>query len=247
VQDIANSKRFTILAIALALAGAVVVWIFCSVMQNSYQDDSELVAVLRAPRYLPAGTAVQPEDFVQVQLPRKFIEPDAISEFTTLLSSGTSLFRTRIAIPSDAQLVLRDLLPTSQADSLSQVIPEDQVAVSFGVDGVRGLAGNVRIGDVIDILQTSKPQRSGEKPTTRLLFQAVRVVAVGTQWREKMGTKQLPGEQSLSSEPESDTPIILTVLLNPLTAVRMAEARESDILSAILRSPGDMRTLPVTP
>jgi len=230
---------------AAVLAGGVV-WFFLHHLETTYQDAGETIPVLVASRYIPGSSVLQPGVFQKTSIPKAFVEPGALSHFEILeSSSGRARFRSLLPIPEGAQLVQRDIISVTQEDALSQIIPDDQVAVSFGVDSVRGLGGNLEPGDLIDILHTAKAKGPEAAPqATGLLYQAVPVIAVGKKWAAP-NRVTAPDEKNREEKPEKEDAenTVLTVRLNLLAAVRLAQARENETLSVILRAPGNTRVL----
>jgi pilus assembly protein CpaB len=233
-----------LLACGSAILAGLLGWLFLHHLEWTYQEAGETVPVLVASRYVPRGTPLRPAYFQRRQIPKSYVEPGALMNYAVLESSpGRPLFRSPFSIPEGTQLVQRELVPLTEGAGLSQTIPDNQVAVSFGVDHVRGLGGNLQPGDLIDVLHT--PRGGGldpkPRPTTPLL-QAVPVIAVGKKWIS-------PGQETMSAsrqkeeraEKEDEETSVLTVLLNPLAAVRLAEARENETLSVILRARGNDR------
>lgn len=232
-----------------ALVAGVGTWLFLHHLEASYQDAGEWVSVWVASRYVPRGTALRPAFFRPARVPKAYVEPGALRDFEVLESSpGRPRFRNALSLPPGTQLVQQHLLPIAQGDTLAQIIPDNQAAVSFSVDAMRGLGGNLQPGDLIDILHTSKARELDTTPrSTGVLFQAVPVIAVGKKWAspgrsEPETSKEL--DEKLLNEEEST---VLTVLLNPLAAVRLAQARENDILSVVLRAVGDERIMDNVP
>lgn len=242
-----DNKRLwlPIAGVAAVLAG-VIVWLFLHHLEWAYQEAGEMVPVLVASHYMPRGSPLDPALFQVTRIPKAFVEPGALSNFNVLESSpGHPHFRSLLPVPEGTQLVQRELVPISQLEALSQEIPENQVAISFGVDHVHGLGGNIQPGDLIDILHIAKGKEMSPEPReTSSLFQAVPVIAVGKKWaapsRSNVESEKTRDERSNTDEEEIT---ILTVLLNPLAAIRLADARENEVLSVMLRAPGDTRVL----
>ena len=234
------------LAMGSAVLAGLVVWLFLHHLESSYQEAGETVSVLVAARYIPGQSLLQASLFQKISIPKAFVEPGALTRFEVLEStSGTARFRSLIPIPEGAQLVQRDILALSQLDTLSQTIPENCVAVSFGVDSVRGLGKNLQPGDLIDILHTPKGKMGDTTPrATSVLSQAVPIIAVGKKWSAP-GQVPVSLEKNIEEkiEKDDDDVTVLTVILNPLAAVQLAQARENETLSVILRAPGNKQLI----
>jgi pilus assembly protein CpaB len=241
-----KKERMIALAAGSALLAGLLGWLFLHHLENTFQEGSETVSVLVANRYLVQGTPLRPAFFSTMTVPKSYVQPAAVLDFAVLESSPDHpRFRNLVALPEGSQLVQTSMSPLFAEDGLSQVIPEGHVAVSFGVDSVRGLSGNIRPGDLINILHTPKAlaMASANPPSTSILFQSVPVVAVG---KKLAVTDVSEGEKPVkdsSAEEVHDDMTVITVLLNPLASVRLAQARENEILSIVLRPQGDDRVV----
>ncbi len=250
-MSVTDKKRFWLPAAAgTAVLTGLVIWFFLHHLEGSYQEAGETVPVLVAKRYIPRGSPIDPAFFQITRIPKAYVEPGAVSQFDVLVSSpGHPRFRSLLSIPEGSQLTQRDLAPIARGEALSQVIPENHVAVSFGLDAVRGLGGNIQPGDLIDVLHTPKGKEMDMKRLpTSALYQAVPVIAVGKKWNSP-SQRDAHGDKETDMKPDKDDPeiTVLTVLLNPLAAVKLAEARENEILSVTLRAPGDSRNWETPP
>jgi Flp pilus assembly protein CpaB len=223
---------------AAAVLAGLAAWFFLHHLEDTYQESSDTVTILMADRYIPRGTVLRKAYFRMASIPKAYVAPDAIHQFDILESSGQPLWRSVLSIPEGTLLSQRELMPLAQAGALSRYIGENQVAVSFGIDRVRGIGGNLQPGDLIDVLHTPKAQEFNSTPqSTDLLFQALRIIAIGEHREGETIAKET------SESPNEEETIILTVLLNPVAAVRLAQARENETLSVVLRAPDDVAPL----
>jgi pilus assembly protein CpaB len=227
-----SQRSLLTIAFALAVIGGLALWSFLIQLDPSYREKSGTASVLVANRYIPRDTPLQAEFFETHSIPKAYLTPGAVTAYSVLISSGHVQFRSTTSIPEGLQLSSRDIRPLNQPNALSTVLGDNRVAVSFGVDPVRGVGGLIQPGDFIDILFSAASPHNGVTPTTHLLFPAVPVIAIGSRWQNSNDAK--PVEQA----DESQT-IVITVRLNQLAAVRLAQARENGILSVVLRSPND--------
>src|SRR5689334_10369211 len=124
-----------------ALLAGLTIWIFLRHLENAYSTTEDLAPVLVAKRFIPRGTPLRALYFRSAQFPKNAIEPDAVPNFDLLESSGRPRFRTPLSIPQNAQLVQRELQSLTQGESLTQLLEENQTAVSFSIDATRGLGG----------------------------------------------------------------------------------------------------------
>jgi pilus assembly protein CpaB len=247
VFAIDKKEKMMALTAGSAVVAGLLGWLYLHHLENTFQEGNETATVLVANRYLVPGTPLSPAFFGSTAVPKAYIQPSAITDFAVLESTpGHPRFRNNIALLEGSQLTQTAIAPLYAEDGLSQIIPDGHVAVPFGVDNVRGLSGNVRPGDLINILHTPKgPFTAAAIPSmSNILFQAVPVLAVG---KKLSVAEQAPSESDKlakgSSGETSDETTVITVSLNPLAAVRLIQARESEILSVVLRPQGDDRVV----
>lgn len=246
------AKKQSVLGVAISagLCAMILGWLYLRHLENTFQAAAEPVSALVATRYVPRGIPLRPSFFQVMMVPKAYAQPGTVSSFELMESSpGHPRFRNAIPLPAGSQLVQNALVPLSVGEGLSQVIPEDRVAVSFGVDSVHGVGGNIRPGDLVNILHTSRGSET--EPSHRVtdtLFQAVPVVAVGKKWisPERLAAGESEKDARNYTDNSGDE-TVLTVLLHPLPAVRLVQARENESLSVVLRAPGDDRILESLP
>jgi Flp pilus assembly protein CpaB len=227
-------------ALGSACLTSLVVWLFLHHLEGTYQEAGETVSVFTVRRYIPRNTPIKAVFLQRTRIPKAYVEPGAITDAASLEAGlGHPRFRTLVPLAEGTPLCQRDLIPIAQGEALSQILPEHQVAVSFGVDAIRGLAGNIQPGDIIDVLHTSKTKAASARTlTTETLFESIPVIAVGKNWAAPSRQGSLKENEEKPDKPDEEL-TVLTVQMNPVAAVRLAEVRENETLSVILRAPGD--------
>jgi pilus assembly protein CpaB len=76
-------------------------------------------------------------------------------------------------------LLAEKLVSGKAGQGLAALLPEGARAVSVRVDDVAGVAGFVHPGDVVDVIVTMRPSESTGSYTSKIILQAIRVLAVG--------------------------------------------------------------------
>ncbi len=107
------------------------------------------------------------------------------------------------------------------------MIPPGMRAVAVRVNDVVSVAGFVQPGTRVDVLLTGNVAGSGERQTTTVL-ENVAVIAVGKSLLERLGV----GEQSAP---------VITLLVSPDDAQRLALAGQEGRIQLALRNPLDTR------
>jgi Flp pilus assembly protein CpaB len=229
--------RRGLLAAAIVVAGAFYFWSSPSSDTGDAGDGQDTV-VLMANRYIPALTAIKPE-WVRFQtLPKAALPPGALARTEELRDSkGRLRFLSAVALP-EGQVLSRTLLQEmDKSHGLSSLLEPGQVAISFAVDAVHGVGGWVQPGDRVAIFVTPVAAAKNTR-LTKLLFPVVTVLAVD---RARLG--QEPGGRKPADEADAAIGAVeagaLTVLLNPIQAASLIEARELGTLTVVLRCFGD--------
>lgn len=193
-----------------------------------------LVSVWVADRYLAAHSGIRKDSVRLREFPREFVPPGALSADVRLEDERLlPLFTSAIAIPEGQPLTRALVVDSSQSDSLSNLLRPGKVAVSFEVDRAHGVGGWVRPGDSLALFVSSSER-------TRLLFSNVQVLAVDDQRLEPLEPRADANEEQIIPEYASlSSARVVTVLLNPIDASTLIEARERGPIQTVLRSKGD--------
>jgi pilus assembly protein CpaB len=189
------SSRRTLILIAAVLVGAVAayaLWTYVGGIEDEANDNAERVQIYKIVQDIPKGTFGD-EAFLQ-----GFIEQDDIAaEYRPATAiTDPSQIDGLVAISDLAanQVVVTNQFVTQQ-DSLStfsQLLKNNEVAVTVTVDQIRGVAGLLVPGDFVNILVTGAAvaeegtdggtgQAAAEvfAQPSRYLYQKVQILAVG--------------------------------------------------------------------
>lgn len=198
-------------------------------LQDEYQAQiGEIVEVIVAKKDLPEGTVVVRDNHLKLaKVPRNFVQPFATGRSADLVGQVT------VAQIAEGEQVLRNKVrPANElplSATLSGVTPEGKRAITIGTEAIYGVGGFVRPGDHIDILWNVKlPEAQGGDMLTMMLFQHVRVLAVGN---------QMIGRPTDSKE--SGDKYTVTLALTPQEASLLMYARTQGIIQLSLRPRND--------
>jgi Flp pilus assembly protein CpaB len=151
--------------------------------------------------------------------------------------AGRELYITAVAVPEGQPLTHTILEELGKSRGMASVLPLGKVAVSFAADPVRGAGGWVEPGNTIALFHTTLETENGKSfHKTQLLFSCLSVLAVD---KNRLGqeTTQTPADEIPANSEGGGA--VITVLVNPLEASRLVDAREQGHLSVALRSLGD--------
>jgi pilus assembly protein CpaB len=205
--------------------------------QPSSDEDSEMIAVLVAQRYIPAYTVVRPEWTTVRSLPRAYVPQGAFNAVKDLSGDkGQLVFKSAVALSEGEPLTRTVLTDLRKQNGLSSVLAPNKLAVTFAASNVRGVGGWVEPGDRIAIYKTQGEILGNSQPvkTTKLLFPSVEVIAV-----DKSRIGAAPVKKDLMEQIGDQGDAMITLSLNPIEAAAFIEAREQGHLSAALRPVGD--------
>jgi Flp pilus assembly protein CpaB len=207
------------------------------------EESTDSVPVLVAEHYLSAFQTIKPEDVHVRNYPKDFVPAGALHSKAELITeAGQMAFSSLLAIPQGEPLTRTVLAEAKKNQGLSLLLTSGNVAVSISVDKCRSAGGWVQPGDTVALYETlpiDPSSRAAGDKRTRLLLSAVKVLAV-----DKMRLRQTLDpehkEDAVREMTTADTDTnMLTVLVNPVEAERIVEARESGPITVVLRAIGD--------
>ena len=197
-----------------------------------------MVPLLVADRYIAAFSIVNEKMVAVRYYPKEYVPPGALHAVHDVRGDGDrDLYITAVAVPEGQPLTHTVLEELGKSRGMASVLPLGKAAVSFAADPVRGAGGWVEPGNTIALFQTTLETEKGRSfRKTRLLFSSLPILAID---KNRLGQEaaQPPADASpISSEGAA---AVITVLVNPLEASRLIDAREQGHLSVALRSLGD--------
>jgi pilus assembly protein CpaB len=186
------------------------------------------VQVIVAADDLQVGARVEEHDIKIISIPASDLPSGAPRRRSDVLGHG-------VIIPiSKGEFILPNKLAGENAGSgLPALIPPGMRAVSVRVNEVVSVAGFVTPGTRVDVLLTGAPGSSSEQETTTVL-QNVAVLASGHNL-----------ERNANGEPQNTA--VVTLLVSPDDAQRLALASTEGHIQLALRNPLDTRAEDVTP
>ena len=179
------------------------------------------VPVVVAANDIQVGTKLEAQDLRVVNLPPPAVPPGAFSTTSKVLGRGAVL------PVSKGEFILPSKLAALNAGAgLPSLIPQGMRAVSVRVNDVVSVAGFVQPGTRVDVLATGAQGSSNERQTTTVL-ENVAVIAVG---------------KSLDrSSPDAQTAPVITLLVSPDDAQKLALVSQEGRIQLSLRNPLDTK------
>ncbi|TEA77268.1 Flp pilus assembly protein CpaB [Allopusillimonas ginsengisoli] len=218
-------RSFPMLVVALA-AGLCAAWAAQRYLQQQVstieaQARVAMVERIVANQDLPAGTVLRPELLAFRNFPVDYVASDSVPMERLHDVVGMTLAAPLLA--GDA--VLSAHLEASRMISLSQQLSTGRRAITLPVDALNSQSGLLQPGDLIDLYVSFDYQR---RRLTAPLLQGVMVLATGSS----------TDAQNLDHTAEQDYSTI-TLDAAPEDAIKLVAARESGVITAVLRSPQD--------
>lgn len=225
-----RNRIFAVLALAVT-AGGGLAYATYNYMQNvpvkTVTTPTQPVVVAAAD--LSIGTELKADDVKVVQWPKGEAPEGAFNNPGQLVGRGLITPVVRNEALLDAKLA-----PKEAGAGLPPVIPPGMRAVSVRVNEVIGVAGYVLPGTHVDVLATASPTRDVIDTTTKVVLTNIRVLTAGTR---------------LEQDKKDGKPVqvsVVTLLVNPEQAERLALASTEGKIQLALRNPLD-QSAPDTP
>lgn len=227
------NSNWLLLGLALLLGGAAAYLGNHVLKQRMAQIDEDLrrsqepVTVVVAKIDLSPGDAIVGENFAARQVPREFVNADAIRP-----NGFGAIENQRLAVGMKRGDMLLPVHADGQgAQVFSATLKPGRRAMTFEVDNVNSISGMLRPGDRIDLVYsgrgTSGASGSAEE-VTRTLQSNVLVLATD---------QSIMRRDEKTGEVRSFTAVTLDLL--PVEAQRLIVAKQSGKLTALLRHPDD--------
>ncbi|HUO26410.1 MAG TPA: Flp pilus assembly protein CpaB [Candidatus Aquilonibacter sp.] len=218
-----NRTRLLMIGVlALALGALASVYVYNNLRGNVLGSNEPTVDVLVAADNIQVGARIEDHDVRVAKLPATGLPAGVFTKRSQVLGRGVV-----VPIASGEFLLPSKLAAENAGAGLPSLIPPGMRAVSVRVNEVVSVAGFVGPGTRVDVLLTGTPAGSSESQTTTVL-QNVAVIAAGhTLERNAAGEAQ-------------NTPVI-TLLVSPDDAERLALASSQGHIQLALRNPLDTR------
>jgi pilus assembly protein CpaB len=224
-----NTRLLIVLIVALGAAGiaSFAAWHAVRTMPARVVAVPTVQTVVAA-RSLPLGTLVGPSDLKLVAWPATSVVPGAFRTTDAVVNRGLVA-----GVAENEPLTAAKLAPAGTGGGLAPTIPEGMRAISIRVNEVVGVAGFVQPGAHVDVVAVVRGDTSST--VSRSVLTNIKVLAAGTradQVRANVNAPQTPTT-------------VVTLLVSPSEAERLALASSEGSVTLVLRNPldtGDVAT-----
>ncbi|MHB1023741.1 MAG: Flp pilus assembly protein CpaB [Acidobacteriaceae bacterium] len=215
------------LAVALLLSAGATYFLYLK-MRNQHTGRSATIPVVAASQPLKAGTALTSENVAIINWPANLPITGAMSKPDEII--GRSLI---YPVNPNQPILQNDLAQAGSGIGLSVKIPDGMRAMSVRSNDVVGVAGFLYPGSHVDVVLTYRPENS-PVPISQTILQNVTVLTAG---------------QTLEPDPKgkAEQVNVVTVLLSPQDAQKMALATQQGTIQFVLRNGADQKDVDTKP
>jgi pilus assembly protein CpaB len=216
-----KTRRVTLaVALVLALGTGWLTLTYLSNLQRQANANSAPVSVVVASQEIPARVPITAAMLAVQTRPASAVDPNAITDMKSAVGSlslitispGEALNTSMVGRPEDVGLTVR-LTPGMRA-------------VTVPIDKVKGIAGLIQPGDMVDVI--AQPPKSGNAPPpASTILRGIRVLAIGDSLEETSATPS----------PEESMSTTATLEVTPKQADLLVMADLNATLRLALRSP----------
>ena len=217
-----RNRTVIVLLVAVALASAASYAVYRTISGIPVREVEVATShVAVASENLAMGTRVTKEQVKIIGWPAGSPVQGSFSSVDAVVGRGLIQ-----PVAANEPLTEAKLAPIEAGGGLPPAIPPGMRAMSMSVNEVIGVAGFTVPGTRVDVLLTIK---ANESPMTRAVVSNVQVLTAGTRFDQ---------EQAKDGKPMPSS--VVTLLLTPEDAERIALAQSSGSLMLVLRNPLDV-------
>jgi pilus assembly protein CpaB len=226
-----RNRIFAVLLIAIVAGGGLAYATYSFVNNNKVAQPAAVATqpVVVAAADLQLGAELKKEDLSILRFPQGTAPEGAFGNPAEIIGRG-------LIVPVvKNEVILGAKLASKEAGAgLPPIIPEGMRAVSVRVNEVVGVAGYVLPGTRVDVIATASPTNQTADATSKVVLANVQVLTAGTRME--------PDPEKGKAMPVT----VVTLLVNPEQAERLALASTEGKIQLALRNPLDQGA-PVTP
>lgn len=228
-----NSRLLVVVAIAIVCATAASYAVYRALaVRPLAASGPQLVPTLVAAQPIPAGALVTKDMLRTVAWPADSRVPGSFGDPRQVLDRGAV-----VSIAQNEPVTESKLAAVGAGGGLPPTIPPGMRAISVRVNEVIGVAGFVVPGTRVDVVVTFEPRAAqGNEGLARVVVSNVQVLTAGTRYDQEKA------RQDARPIPTS----VVTLLVSPEDAERIALASSEGRITLTLRNPLDTATTETT-
>ena len=217
-----NARLLIVLLVALAAAGVASFAAYRAIQSIPVREvEVASVQAVVAARPLPVGSLVTKDDVKLVAWPARAVIPGSFTTAESVVNRGLV-----VAVTENEPITENKLAAAGTGAGLPPTIPQGMRAISLKVNEVIGVAGFVVPGTKVDVIVVL---RRNQDTISRVVLSNIQVLASGTRY------DQAKAQQEGNPIPTT----VVTMLVTPDDAERLALASAEGSISLVLRNPLD--------
>jgi pilus assembly protein CpaB len=223
-----RTRHVVVLAIAVVTAAIASFGVYRAMGQLPARQGELMQSVVVAARPLVIGTQLTEKDLKLVSWPASSLVPGAVTDLKDAIDRGLV-----VAVMENEPLTTNKLASPESGAGLPPAIPPGMRAMSVRVNDVIGVAGFIVPGSRVDVMVTI---RRNQDSMTRTAAGNVQVLTAGTRQDQEN-----PQAETSKSGDRGET--VVTLMVTPKDAERIALAQSEGQIMLVLRNPLDTETV----
>jgi len=218
-----NNRHMLVVFIAVVTAGLASLGVYHAVSRIPAREvEAAGISVVVAARSLPPGVRLTASDVRLAVWPAGSPVPGSFSTVDAVVNRGLLA-----SVVQNEPLVAVKLAPLEAGAGLPPSIPAGMRAMSVKVNDVIGVAGFIDSGTRVDLVVTI---RKRDDSTSRTVVSNVQVLTAGTRFDQ---------EKARDGKSSAPAAAVVTLLVSPQDAERIALAQAEGQIMLVLRNPLD--------
>jgi pilus assembly protein CpaB len=178
-------------------------------------DAAPVGTIVVAAKPLGFGVALSADDVAEIPWAAKALPEGAFASKDDLLKDGRRVVISPLE-PNEPVLRSKTTGPGQRA-SLSLLLQEGRRAVTVRVDDVRGVAGFILPGDLVDVVLIAEDTAARRESYSEILLQNLKVLAVDQLASERQEQPTVPKAVTLEVTPEQAQKVLLATNIGRLS------------------------------
>ena len=219
-------RTFMVLVVAVAVAAAASYGVYRAVSNIPVrQVEVATASAVVAAREMSVGTLITRESLKVVDWPARTPLPGGFSKIDDVVDRGLVA-----GVAENEPLTESKLAPKGSGAGLPPTIAPGMRAISIRVNEATNVAGYVTPGTRVDVVVVIAPEQQQADRIARVVLSNVQVLTSNTLYDQEAARKDAKAIRSS----------VVTLMLSPVDAERVALAQSEGQLTLILRNPTDV-------
>ena len=243
-----RNNNLIVLVVALVLGGIAAVLARNWLAHHARLAQGEVGTIVVAAAPVAFGTELTKENTKEIPWSTAVLPEGAFATKTDLLEQGR---RTALALIARNEPILHSKVTApNQPATLSSILTPGKRAVTVRVDDVRGVAGFIQPGDLVDVvlIRTETESRNNQS-FSDIILQAAKVLAIDQVTGERTDKPTVAKAVTLEVGPEDAQKILLAGNIGRLSLIlrQPVEGRPDHVQRVTARDLGDLPPAPKAP